>query len=96
MTTEETARLGILAKQLLENPTFKDVWVYLEAKYAAGWLNSRAEDTDRREHLWRLRKNMADLRDEIAALVNDGKMAAAEIEAREKAERFNQANRIPQ
>lgn len=95
MSYVESAKLGAQAEQLLGNQVFKDVWQYLEAKYTVDWLNSREEDERRREHIWRLRRNLADLKDILQALVHDGKAAAAELKAKEQAENVRRLNVVP-
>ena len=89
------AALGADAAQLLESRIFTDVWKALEDKYAAVWLSSRLEDQAHREHIFRLRLNMAALRSEIDGLVNAGKAASAELAMQERAAKVRLVNRIP-
>ena len=94
MSYHEAAKLGQQASQLLGNQTFRDVWEYLEAKYTADWLNSREEDERRREHVWRLRRTLVDLKDVLLALERDGKHAAAEIKAQQQAATVHTLNAV--
>src|SRR3990167_4212358 len=89
------AALGADAAQLLESRIFADVWKVLEDKYAGSWLSTRFEDVEHREHVYRLRINMAALRSGIGGLVNAGKAASAELAMQERAAKVRLVNRIP-
>jgi hypothetical protein len=77
------------ADRLLKDETFIETLDGLGDAYFKAWLATNARDTDGRERLWLARTVLTRVREDIATLVSNGKIAMHELavlEARDKRE----------
>lgn len=79
---------ALKAQALLENDLFNDALATLEAEYIAAWKVTPLRDTEGRERVWQAVQIVGKIKDHIGAVLNDGKLAAAQLrELAETAER---------
>jgi predicted metal-dependent hydrolase len=84
----DLARRG-RAEALLQDDLLQEAFVRLEERYIEEWRVSQFRDTDARERLWQAVNILRKVRDHLAKLVRDGKLAQREIEQLgEKRKRF--------
>jgi hypothetical protein len=70
---------GARARALLENELFRDAFKTLEDDYTAAWKTWPAADTAGRERLWQAVNVLGKVRDHLARVVADGKLAQREL-----------------
>jgi predicted metal-dependent hydrolase len=80
--SEEAIRRGHRAKALIEDDLLKETFATLEQTYIARWRDSA--DIADRETLWRAVRIVGDVRDELLNVLNNGKIAQAELERLQK------------
>lgn len=79
---------AVEAQSLLDNSLFNDALATLEAEYIAAWKATPLRDSDGRERVWQAVQIIGKIKDHIGAVLNDGKLAAAQLrELAETAER---------
>ncbi len=79
---------ALKAQSLLDNEMFNDALATLEAEYIAAWKATPLRDSDGRERVWQAVQIVGKIKDHIGAVLNDGKLAAAQLrELAETAER---------
>jgi hypothetical protein len=77
------------AEALLQNDILQEAFARLEDRYVEEWRVSQFRDTDARERLWQAVNVLRKVKDHLAKLVADGKLAQREIEQlTEKRKRF--------
>lgn len=77
------------AQALLDNDLFNEAHEKLEAELIKAWKATPARDTDGRERLWAAVQANMKHKDYIANILNDGKLAEAELKAiAERPKRF--------
>ena len=77
------------AEALLQNDILQEAFARLEERYVEEWRVSQFRDTDARERLWQAVNILRKVKDHLAKLVADGKLAQREIEQlTEKRKRF--------
>lgn len=67
------------AQSLLDNALFNDALTTLEAEYIKAWKATPLRDTEGRERVWQAVQNIGKIKDHISAVLNDGKLAAAQL-----------------
>jgi len=67
------------ARQLIENELLTEAFVKLESDYIAAWRQTPPNDADSRERLWQAVQTVAKVRDHLSAVIEDGKLAQAEL-----------------
>jgi len=67
------------AQSLLDNDLFNEAHEALEAELIKAWKASNPRDTEGRERLWAAVQANAKHKDYIANILNDGKIAEAEL-----------------
>lgn len=73
------AALG--AQSLLDNGQLKSAFAGLEEAYTAAWRSTRIDDVTGREKLFLAINVVGKVRDHLQAIVNNGKLAQAELRA---------------
>jgi predicted metal-dependent hydrolase len=71
---------GARAQALLENELLQEAFVRLEERYVEEWRVSQFRDTDARERLWQAVNILGKVKDHLAKIVRDGKLAQREID----------------
>lgn len=85
---EVTVARGVRAQALLEDELLNDAFKALEEQYIAYWRGTRIEDSAAREKLFVAINVVGKVKDHLATVASDGKLAAAELRAAfEEAER---------
>jgi hypothetical protein len=72
---------GDRAKALLDNDTHRDAIAQLRLDYIAAWEMTGINDATAREKLYLRVKMLDDFQSQLIKVVNNGKLAKAEIEA---------------
>ena len=67
------------AKTLLENALLQEAFKTLEDDYTAAWKTWPAADTAGRERLWQAVNVLGKVRDHLARVVADGRLAQREL-----------------
>lgn len=67
------------ARGFVEDPLLVGAFERLEQKFMKVWRNSPAEAVDGRERLWHHLQALDEVRAELAAALEDGDMARAEL-----------------
>jgi hypothetical protein len=71
---------GANARALLEDELLVESFEKLEAEYIAAWRITPARDTDARERLWQAVNIVGKLREHIAKVLADGKLAQRQLD----------------
>jgi hypothetical protein len=71
---------GTRAKALADNELLQEAFTKLEADYVTAWKTSPARDTDVRERLWQAVNVLGKVKDHIARVAADGKLAQRELD----------------
>ncbi len=79
----EVARGG-RARQITEDPMFKEAADGLEQLYYNTWRNSSADQVEERERLYLMYKSMVDFRNTFIRIIKTGDMAQAQLEAKKE------------
>lgn len=72
---------ALRAANLLENELLTEAFAKLETAYIEAWRSSPAKDTDGREKLFLAINVVGKVRDHLTAIVTNGKLAQAELNA---------------
>lgn len=72
---------ALRATNLLENELLTEAFAKLETAYIEAWRSSPAKDTDARERLFLAINVVGKVRDHLTAIVTNGKLAQAELNA---------------
>jgi hypothetical protein len=70
---------GVRAQSLLENEMLKGAFKALEDSYMAAWRATTIDEVGSREKLFIAINIVAKVRDHLTAVVNNGKLAEAEL-----------------
>ena len=81
------------AEALLRNELLQEGFDYLEAQFIEAWRNSEVTDNDNRERLYQLLKNLEALKGYFNNVIEDGKMANAQLEQVKAQNSFNTRKR---
>ena len=81
--TADAINDGKRAHLLLNDELLNKAFATLERDYIGFWKTTPARDTDARERLWHGVQAVGKLRDHLVAVMNNGKLALADLEARE-------------
>jgi hypothetical protein len=68
------------ARALMENDLLQEAFGRLEERYLEEWRVSQFRDTDARERLWQAVNILRKVKDHLAKVVADGKLAQREID----------------
>jgi hypothetical protein len=68
------------AQALIDDPLLKEAFETLDAAYIKAWRDSDARDDDGRQRLWQALQVLGKVRGHLASVVNNGKLAQAEID----------------
>ena len=71
---------GARAKALIDNELLAESFSRLEADYIAAWRITPARDTDARERLWQAVNVLGKVREHLARVAADGKLAHRELD----------------
>ncbi len=71
---------GARAQELLRSELLQEVFAKLDAEYIAAWRRTPARDTDARERLWQATQIVGKVKDHLAVIANDGKLAQRELD----------------
>jgi len=88
MDAEEQIARANRAQAILDDPLVVETFAAVEAECVKRWRNGDEEgrsSPEMREAVWQLLKNMETFRGMFAAYIRTGKVAAAEIERKQKA-----------
>lgn len=84
---QKDARRAAEAQQLLDSPLLNEAYTRTEADLVEAWIGSQPRDADGRERLWNAVQANRKHKDFLQSVVNNGKIAEAELKAlRETAE----------
>jgi hypothetical protein len=72
------------AQSLLSNELLAEAFTRLDTEYLKAWRITPARDVAAREKLWQAVNVVALVRDHLAKIVSDGKLAQAELSMRAK------------
>lgn len=67
------------AQMLIEDDLLRECFKILEQEYFKAWVNTTEAETQARENYWRAINQLGDLRNHLNSVINDGKIAQAEI-----------------
>ncbi len=76
--TQANAR-GLHAQDLLDNELLAEAFTGLENSYTAAWRATKIDDVAAREKLFLAINIVGKVRDHLAAIVTDGKLAQVEL-----------------
>lgn len=82
---QRNVTLGREAKTLLENPILVATLEHLEHAYLDAWRDTSPDQTRQREQLWMAVNVVGKFKDHLGIVVQNGKLAQAEIDAMNKA-----------
>ncbi len=68
------------AEELLSNELLQEAFAALEARYGEEWRTTQFRDTDARERLWQAVNVLRKVKDHLAKIVSDGRLAQREID----------------
>jgi len=68
------------AEELLGNELLQEAFAALEARYVEEWRMTQFRDTDARERLWQAVNVLRKVKDHLARIVSDGRLAQKEID----------------
>ena len=72
---------GVRAQQLVNDELLTEAFTELERSYIAAWRSTTINDTAAREKLFLAINVVGKVRDHLASVVRDGKVAEAELKA---------------
>lgn len=79
----EQIELGFQARQVLDNPAFVNAITALAEKVARDWLDTDYDEQALRESQWMKRRVLREITDELTILLDNGEIAAQQIEREE-------------
>lgn len=82
---QHSVTLGREAKALLENGLLNDSFAHLETAYLDAWRSTAPDQVRQREQLYMAVNMVGKLKDHLGIVVQNGKLAQAEIDAMNKA-----------
>lgn len=84
---------GVRARELLDNPLMVESFAAVKAEYIEAWEKSPARDSEAREKLWVMVKLIDRVKAHLEQMVDNGKLADAELTAIEQRKRFRMFGR---
>ena len=69
------------AQALIEDELLQEAFAALEMRYVEEWRASQFRDTDARERLWQAVNVLRKVKDHLARILADGRLAQREIDA---------------
>ncbi len=75
--------MGMKARRLMDDVAFAEAVKRLKEKMLAGWMESKSDEVEEREELFRMIKMMDSLTAELEFMIDDGTVAAEQIEQEE-------------
>jgi len=91
---QRAAAKAARAQGLLEDELLKEAFASLESAYTSAWRSTTIDDVTGREKLFLAINIVGKVRDHLAAIVSNGKLAAAEL--RQLAETAERQKRWPE
>jgi len=79
VSLNEMATRGVRADELLDNELLSEGFAALEASYISAWRASAIDDSAGREKLFLAINIVGKVRDHLASIVANGKLAQAEL-----------------
>lgn len=76
----QEAKLGREAEELLNHPLLVDAFDKMEEAYLSAWRGSKLPDLEERERLWLAVQVLAEVRNHLRVVVENGVVANKEIE----------------
>ncbi len=76
---QDAINKGARAKTTLDDPLFQAAIKQIEADYIEAWKATSAKDVELRERIWAAVQVSGKFKDHLIAVMNDGKLALAEI-----------------
>lgn len=77
---QEEANRAVRAKSLMDDPLLKEAFDRLDAEYVKAWRETNARDDDARQRLWQAVNLVGKVRDHLAIVLANGKLAQAQID----------------
>ena len=71
---------GARAERLLADELLQEAFAGLETEYLKAWKVTAARDTDARERLWQATQVLGKVRDHLAAIAGNGRLAQRELD----------------
>jgi hypothetical protein len=84
MTLEEESRRGEQARRLLDDSLLQEAFATVDAALREAWAATADDATAERERLWSMLKLLGRLRAHLTAVLETGKLADAQLAARER------------
>ena len=78
---EQDIARGNRAEILLKDSLLSEAFDHLRTEYLKAWETTAARDTDARERLWQAVQIVGKVRTHLQSVVNDGKVARADVDA---------------
>ncbi len=78
--TRDAINRAARAEALLNDELLSSAFATIEAEYVKAWKTWPAKDTDGRERLWHAVNVVGKVRDHLATVLTNGKMAKADLE----------------
>lgn len=79
-TLDERIFDGDQARQVLDNPAFARAFADIQQEYMSAWLNSPARDTEGREKIFEMVKQLDKVQATLRTYLETGKLASLELE----------------
>lgn len=80
MSQDEDIRLGTRAQQLLGDEVLSLAFANIETSQLEAWRNSPARDTEGRETIWLMMKQIDVIKAELIRMVENGKLAQVSVD----------------
>jgi hypothetical protein len=84
MTLEQESRRGEQARRLLEDPLLQEAFESVDGALRDAWVATAEDATPERERLWLMLKLLGRIRSHLAQVLETGKLADAQLRAREQ------------
>ena len=72
---EQEVFRGQQAKQVVDNPIYKEAFILIKAQLLSGFEATGADQDEERREIWRTIKNLNKLEDQIKFVMETGEMA---------------------
>jgi len=79
---------GVRARALLDDPLLTEAFDTLRSTYMDAWQKTQVAETEKRERLWVMHKLVDRVKGHLEQLVDNGKLAEAELTEFERKKRF--------
>jgi hypothetical protein len=81
--TERAIARGARAEALLGNELLAEAFATLDAEYVKAWRTAPVRDTEMREKLWVAVNIVGKVKDHLARVIADGRLAQADLKMRQ-------------